>query len=269
MKRHRRTVQRRMPQWPIVAILALAFALRVYRLTHLSLWLDEGYSAFAAGLPWPDLLQFVVSRAHPPLYFLLLHGWAWLGQADFILRFLSVLWGLVGVAGLYALGRRLLSQKIGLLAALLLAVSPMHVWHSQDARMYSQLFALAILSTYLLVRAVDEDRLRYWLGYALLATSCLYTHNTAFLTIGAQVVFGLGLLAIRREGPGPPARWREPGRADGRDGPDCAAWGWHWPPSSCFTCPGCPSQPPRPGTWSSTFGFRSPPAVPCWIRSTI
>ena len=199
MKRHHHTVQRRMPQWPIVAILALAFALRVYRLTHLSLWLDEGYSAFAAGLPWPDLLQFVVSRAHPPLYFLLLHGWAWLGQADFILRFLSVLWGLVGVAGLYALGRRLLSQKIGLLAALLLAVSPMHVWHSQDARMYSQLFALAILSTYLLVRAVDEDRLRYWLGYALLATSCLYTHNTAFLTIGAQVIFGLGLLAIRRE----------------------------------------------------------------------
>jgi mannosyltransferase len=186
-------------QWPIVAILALAFALRVYRLTHLSFWLDEGYSAFAAGLPLPDLLQFVASRAHPPLYFLLLHGWARLGQADFVLRFLSVLWGVVGVAGLYALGRRLLGREIGLLAALLLAVSPMHVWHSQDARMYSQLFALTVLSTYLLVRATDEGRLRYWLGYALLATLCLYTHNTASLTVGAQVVFCLGVLAIRRQ----------------------------------------------------------------------
>jgi mannosyltransferase len=199
MKRHRRIVRRRMPQWPIMAILALAFALRVYRLTHLSFWLDEGYSAFAAGLPLPDLLQFVASRAHPPLYFLLLHGWAWLGQADFVLRFLSVLWGVVGVAGLYVLGRRLLGRRIGLLAALLLAVSPMHIWHSQDARMYSQLFALAVLSTYLLVRALDEGRLRYWLGYALLATLCLYTHNTASLTVAAQVIFGLGLIAVRRE----------------------------------------------------------------------
>ncbi|MBN1135990.1 MAG: glycosyltransferase family 39 protein [Anaerolineae bacterium] len=218
MKRHRRTVRRFVPHWPkvteipargpagtagIVAILVLAFALRVYRLAHLSFWLDEGYSAFAAGLPLPDLLQFVASRAHPPLYFLLLHGWAWLGQADFVLRFLSVLWGVVGVAALYALGRRLLGRRIGLLAALLLAVSPMHVWHSQDARMYSQLFALAVLSTYLLVRAVDEGRLRYWLGYALLATLFFYTHNTAALTVGSQVVFCLGMLAARRQRTGP------------------------------------------------------------------
>ena len=186
-------------QLAILGIVALAFALRIHHLAHLSVWLDESFSILAAELPLPDLLQFVASRAHPPLYFVLLHDWLPLGSSEFVIRFLSLVWGLVGVVALYALGRRLFGEEVGLLAALLVAVSPIHVWHSQDARMYAQLFALATLSSYLLVQALSRNRAGYWLGYMVLAALSLYTHNTAFLTIAAQALFAVLYAALRRQ----------------------------------------------------------------------
>ena len=183
---------------PLLVILLLAFALRVYQLADLSLWLDEGNSIYAARLSPPELLEYIASRSHPPLYFTLLHGWIRLGSSEFMLRFLSVMWGLVGVAALYALGRRLCGERAALIAALLLAVSPIHVWHSQDARMYTMVFALVVLSSYLLIQALDHNRAGYWLGYAMLASLSLYTHNTALFTILAQSVFATLYVAMGR-----------------------------------------------------------------------
>jgi uncharacterized membrane protein len=171
--------------------LSLAFALRVYQLADLSVWLDEGNSIYAARLALPELLEYIASRSHPPLYFILLHGWIRLGGNEFMLRFLSVVWGLIGVAALYTLGRRLCGERTALIATLLLAVSPIHVWHSQDARMYTMLFALVVLSSYLLVQALSHNRAGYWLGYAMLASLSLYTHNTALFTILAQSLFAM------------------------------------------------------------------------------
>lgn len=186
-------------QLSLLIILLLGFALRLYHLAHLSLWLDESHSIFAAHLATPRLLEFVASRSHPPLYFLQLRGWMVLGDGEFVVRFLSVVWGTLGIAALYALGRRLLGARTGTLAALLLAVSPIHVWHSQDARMYTLLLFLAILSSYLLLRALATPRPALWLAYGLSAAGMLYTHNTAALTLAAQAVLaGVHVVATRR-----------------------------------------------------------------------
>ena len=183
----------------LLIILLLGFALRLYHLAHLSVWLDESHSIFAAHLALPELLQFVASRSHPPLYFLQLHGWIVLGDSEFVVRFLSVVWGMVGIAALYALGRRFLGVRTGTLAALLLAVSPIHVWHSQDARMYTLLLSLAILSSYFLLRALTASRPALWLAYGLLAAGTLYTHNTAALTLAAQALLAVIYIVATRQ----------------------------------------------------------------------
>jgi mannosyltransferase len=184
---------------PLLAILLLGFALRLHHLSYLSVWLDESHSILAAKLSLPELIQFVASRSHPPLYFLLLHGWIVLGDGEFVVRFLSVLWGLVGIAALYTLGRRMLGVRTGTLAALLLAVSPIHIWHSQDARMYPLLLVLAILSSYFLLRALARPRPALWLIYGLLAAAALYTQNTAALTLAAQGTYAAIHIAATRQ----------------------------------------------------------------------
>lgn len=182
---------------PFVVILLLAFALRVYHLASLSIWLDESFSIAAARLPVGELLQFIAARSHPPLYFLLLRAWMSLGDGEFVVRFLSVIWGVIGVAALYLFGRRVLGERAGLLAALLLAVSPIHVWHSQDARMYTMLFALTTLSSYFLIQVLSRHRASDWLGYTLFTALSLYTHNTVLFTITAQALFA-GVYIVRR-----------------------------------------------------------------------
>ncbi|MCL5962028.1 MAG: glycosyltransferase family 39 protein [Chloroflexi bacterium] len=105
-----------------------------------------------------DLLDITIRSAadiHPPLYYYLLHFWsAFVGTSELALRWLSLVSGLLLVSVVYALGRRLFSPTVGLLAAVFAAVSPFLVYYSQEARMYSQVAFLAALSFYLFARLI-------------------------------------------------------------------------------------------------------------------
>src|SRR5918995_7464213 len=101
---------RRLPTWVAPAVLAGIVALGiVLRFVQRSpLWLDEALSVNIARLPVADLLDALRHDGHPPLYYLLLHGWMQVfGEGDVAVRALS---GLIAVATLplaYLAGPRL------------------------------------------------------------------------------------------------------------------------------------------------------------------
>lgn len=186
-------------------IAPLALALRLYGLGSESIWLDEATSIFLARLSIPDLIRWTAVDIHPPLYYIKLHFWLALGDGEAQVRLLSVLCGLVSVVALYALAQRLLGQRAAFAAALLLAVSPLHVWYSQETRMYAMLAMWGLLSTYYMVRALWDDSPWAWPAYALCAAASMYTHYyTVFIllfqNVAAAYVIG------RRDRPVPPAR---------------------------------------------------------------
>ena len=142
----------------ILVILLLALSLRAYRLDAQSFWNDEGNAARLAERTVPLILAGAGGDIHPPGYYLLLHYWqAAVGLSEFALRYLSVITGVLTVALTYALGKRLFGPPVGLLAALLGAVSPLAVYYSQEARMYALLAALSAATTALLLRLLDDD----------------------------------------------------------------------------------------------------------------
>jgi 4-amino-4-deoxy-L-arabinose transferase-like glycosyltransferase len=200
-------------------IVLLAFGLRLARLGFQPLWWDEGWSVYFAAADIPTLLERTAVDIHPPLYYLLLRAWSEVvGWGVPSLRLLSVLIGTAAVPLLYLVGRRLLGRQAGLLAALLLAVSPLHVYYSQEVRMYGlvTLFGLAALLFALAWQA--EARARRWaylLGYVLAATAALHTqYYSAFLLLGLNLAVLVGWL------------WPAPGQAEGRPRrrPAIAAW---------------------------------------------
>ena len=129
----------------------LAFALRVLRLDFQPLWWDEGYSVWFATHPLGQMASLTAQDIHPPLYYALLHGWTGLfGAGPVSLRLLSVLFGVLAVPAIYLAGRRMLSRRAALIAAFLLAISPLHVYYSQEVRMYG---LVALLSIGVLVAA--------------------------------------------------------------------------------------------------------------------
>lgn len=162
----------------LLGIIFLAFALRLYHLGFQSLWRDEVDAILFAGRDLPAILAtFVQPGQNGPLYFLSLHFWlAAAGRSEFALRFFSLFFGLLTVPLVYALGRRLLGATVGLVAALLLAVSPYHVWYSQEGKMYALVAFLAVLSLYLFSRALAENRWAWWLGYLAVTGLALYVH---------------------------------------------------------------------------------------------
>ena len=123
----------------------LAFALRVLRLDFQPLWWDEGYSVWFATHPLGQMAALTAQDIHPPLYYALLHGWiGLLGAGPVSLRLLSVLFGVLAIPAIYLAGRRMLTRRAALLAAFLLAISPLHVYYSQEVRMYGLVALLSI-----------------------------------------------------------------------------------------------------------------------------
>jgi mannosyltransferase len=167
-----------------LCILLAAFGLRLYSLDAESLWIDEGYTISLARHSPFEIVEGAAADQHPPLYYLVLHLWLKGGVSVFYARFPSALLGLVSVALIGWLGRDLGGKKLGLIAAGILALSPYHIWYSQEARMYVLLCALGIVSAGLAWTLVQgEGRRRHWLLYLASSSLALYTHYFAFFLL--------------------------------------------------------------------------------------
>src|SRR5207247_8551411 len=89
----------------LVALMVLAAAIRLYRLTALSLWEDEGFTAYVASGPLSAIGMWCGIDFAPPLYYVLLHFWIALFHGDFGLRLFSVACGVLAIPLIYLCGR--------------------------------------------------------------------------------------------------------------------------------------------------------------------
>ncbi len=166
--RYRLQQVQRLPQWlPISLILLLAATLYLYQLSTESLWVDELLSVHRA-----KNLDYAL-RDPRPLSYLFLRVWMFfVGDTDAGLRGLGVLFGLGTVFLTYLLGRRLVTTNIGLLAALLVSLSPLFINHAQEIRMYTLSTCLGLMGTLLLVEALNRPTsiaIYGWAGLRFLA----------------------------------------------------------------------------------------------------
>lgn len=132
----------------LLLILLIALGLGLLLLGSKSLWLDEAHSALLAEQSLARLWQRGGQRpeTHPPLHSFILHAWARVaGTGETAVRLPSVLFSVLNVALIYWLGCRLSDRRVALLAAALLAVSPLSVWYAQEARMYIFMATAALL----------------------------------------------------------------------------------------------------------------------------
>lgn len=167
MSAQRQTAPRRRwtgPHWPVWAVplllLLLALAVRAWQLTFHSLWLDEAFSLFWANKPAAEIVRVglaLTEDKHPPLYYLLLHGWTGLfGTGDVAVRSLGVLLGAIAVLPAYGIAHRLSdgSPRAALLAGLLVALNPFLVWYSQEARMFGPATTFGLIGLYAWLRVL-------------------------------------------------------------------------------------------------------------------
>ena len=177
----------------LTAILLVGAYLRLTALNRQSLWFDEIDVVIRAQRPFGQVLHtFVVQGENGPLYDVLLAIWIRIaGISEIAVRLPSAVAGTLAIPLLYLLGRRVAGSTAGLLAAGLLAISPYHVWYSQEAKMYSMVVLLALASTYAFVAALETNRKLWWLAYVVSTSLMFYTHVATVLVFAAQSLYAV------------------------------------------------------------------------------
>jgi uncharacterized membrane protein len=179
-------------RWLILMVwLWLGMAARLYHIQTQSIWFDEGWSAYAAAQP--TLLGAVeADPTNPPLYYVSLNILAsGFGDSPFALRYVSLLFGLLVIALAYRLGQQLFNSRAGIAGAALTALSPLLWWASQEARMYTLLAALVLLTAAAWHRVIGRAGRTAWLVLWAGELALLYAHNT-----GPVIVLWLNLVTV-------------------------------------------------------------------------
>jgi mannosyltransferase len=182
--------ERSRARWLLAGIIVLGAAIRFSTLGQQSFWLDEATTWGIVSHGLGHVLSTVPkTESTPPLYYVL--AWLWtqvFGTGEVGLRSFSALCGTLTIPVMWAVGRRLASERIGLVAALVTAVNPLLFWYSQEARTYALLVLLSALSLLAFLRALDEPtpgRLLTW--GAICALTVLAHYFGAFVVVGEAV----------------------------------------------------------------------------------
>jgi len=179
-----------------------ALGLRLHALDYESLWMDELVTVESYALPLWEIVPMAAELGQPPLENFI--GAALyrlgLGNTDWWVRLPSVAFGAGGVLLLGMWIGRIWSQAAGLAAAVLLAVCPLHVVMSQEARPYAMCFFFAIATVALFERAWTRNTKSSW---AMFGTACLCLLMTRwtdphFVVLGLLIYTASHMVKSRR-----------------------------------------------------------------------
>lgn len=179
----------------LIGILFLALILRLIMINQ-SLWLDEAIGAIAArDYSFSQILSnFIKIDNHPPFYYLLLRFVSLIfGYSELALRLPSIVFGVLTILVIYKIDNALnqKSVRVGYLLALLLATSQIHIYYSQEVRMYSLAIFLVSLSAYLFINNLKKNSKFVWILFGLVNTLILLTDYLPILMFAAFFVWAI------------------------------------------------------------------------------
>lgn len=185
----------RMPVLP--ALLTLAASL--WGIGSASFWRDEAATLTATKRSLPEMIRMLghVDAVHGTYYLVMWPLAHLFGQSEFVMRLPSAIAMAAAAFGTAVIGRRLVGWQTGLLAGLVFAALPMTSRYGQEARSYALVTAVAVLASYLLVRAIDDAGPRLVWGYGVSLVAVGFLNMFGLLIVPAH---GITLALARRHG---------------------------------------------------------------------
>jgi mannosyltransferase len=188
----------------LLGILILAVFLRLCGIGVESFWIDEAATALAIKNygafeifqniyeKGQILPQYYPSVSDLPVYYMTLEAWSWaFGFSEAALRAYSALFGVLSVLFIYLLARYMFGEKVGLISAFILAISVPALEFSQEARPYSLVMFLSIVSSYFFIRVIDRQKASDCIWYAAIVLIGLYTHFLFEIVVLLHVLFAV------------------------------------------------------------------------------
>lgn len=190
MNRERAISERTGSGTALLAITIVGAMLRCYHLGQNSLWIDEIASLETARerfwtIPAAAMRQ---NAFEPPLYFWLLHAMAAaFGDGEVALRVGSAIFGALTIPLVWLLIWELSRQRqVATLSAIFIALNPLHLWYSQEARPYAIMMFFGTGALLALAKALRQPSRRLWAMFALCTAIAMLTHavSCVILAVG-------------------------------------------------------------------------------------
>lgn len=180
----------------LILVLSLGGLLRFWRLGEMSLWKDELFSMLEAQKP---LFQIFTSKTwffgYNPVHYFFTHLALYFGKSEAIVRAPAVIFGLLTIFIIYKLGKEIFNQKVGLLSAFLLSISPLHLEYSREVRYYSFLIFFSSLTILFVYKMISEKKKNIWvILFALASLLNIATQPNALAVLMAEMMFLLAWL---------------------------------------------------------------------------
>lgn len=177
------------PWVTVLSVLVVGAGLVLRFWARSALWLDEALSVNIASLPLSDLHGALRQDGHPPLYYVLLHGWMDLfGQGDRAVRTLSGLFAVALLPLIWVAGTRLGGRRVALYAVLLTALSPYALRYATETRMYALVALLALMLWLVTTSALERPVWWRLVAIALGTGVLLWTHYWAMWFLAAGML---------------------------------------------------------------------------------
>ncbi|MEO8285333.1 MAG: glycosyltransferase family 39 protein [Chloroflexota bacterium] len=177
----------------------VGLTLRLYRLDARGLWFDEISFAYPVRMNSSgEVFALAASYSDTsPLSFYLTWLMRGFGGGEWSVRMPFVILGTLCIPAVYLLGREMARPRVGLLAALMMALSPFAIFYSQDVHAYAPLLLFTILQVLFAYRAVNHGGVLDWLAFSLFSILNLYNDYIALIVSAVVALFLMIVLLAR------------------------------------------------------------------------
>jgi len=183
----------------IAVLLFIIFAGGILRLVHLgsnSLWNDELDSWWRSSTTCFSTVinKVITSDMHPPGYHSFLYFIErYIGDSEYVLRFPSLIAGILAIYLIFLIGRLLYSSREGLISAAFMAFLWAPIYYSQEARMYSFLLLVSLVTVYFWIKIIQSTALniKIFSAYIISAITVSYLHYFGLFFVILQCIAAL------------------------------------------------------------------------------
>ncbi|MCK4348824.1 MAG: glycosyltransferase family 39 protein [Thermoplasmatales archaeon] len=169
-------------------VVILASILRLYNLGHWSFWWDEGNTLMGV-LNRDYSIRDLLGGFYSLFYLMEKGSFSIFGVNEFSARIICSIIGILSIPMLYFFTKVIFNNRIAMISSLMLAVSPWHIWYSQNARFYSLLFFFSGISAFSFYLALEKNKIILIILSLIAFCLAVLTHKTAVILLPCYVLY--------------------------------------------------------------------------------
>ena len=152
-----------------ITLTILFFLFHLIGITRHSFWTDELHTYESSLLPMKELITNRMTAGQFPTYYILIHYWCkFVGFSELSMRIPSLVFASISFLTFFFLCKRFMKDNLSFsLAIFLFFFHPYIFWSAQEARMYSLLILISLLSSYYLLTFIETTKNPYLIAYSM------------------------------------------------------------------------------------------------------